>query len=284
MNRHASRVCLLDNDVLEHSVQSDHESDVYDNSSSGYESSDLSDEETTALSSAFNSTHTQAPIGRCKPTQPSTYEDVMILKNTRELQDSLALILELPDMCDVKFLVGRNLVPVYGVKAILATRSRYLYQLILQEQKRAEVDHKPSKKTSKKSKSSPVQQKLCINVPDYDVDDFKAFLGFVHSGKADIRPNNVIGLLCAAVEFGFPDLQLTCTKFLEILQDKGHTSALLAYVWTYQHKPTGQKLISDQCNQVKLSIPQEVSVTAHPRDPVDDWNSRSRSSSCSPNR
>ncbi|XP_071100616.1 serine-enriched protein-like [Haliotis cracherodii] len=148
----------------------------------------------------------------------------------------------MPDMCDVTFLVGRKQVPIYGVKAILATRSRYLYQLIQQQQKQVEHDN-ASKKRSKKSKPSPIQHKLCIKVPDYQVEDFRAFLRFVHSGKVEIDSSNVIGLLCAAVEFGFSDLQSTCMKFTEILQDKGRRSALLDSAWNYQHKRTAQKLI-----------------------------------------
>lgn len=40
------------------------------------------------------------------------------------LSESLKYILSLPELCDVKFQVGPMKVPVYGVKAILTTRSR----------------------------------------------------------------------------------------------------------------------------------------------------------------
>ncbi|XP_048241912.1 serine-enriched protein-like [Haliotis rufescens] len=149
-----------------------------------------------------------------------------MLRSTGKLQDNLALILEMPDMCDVTFLVGRKQVPIYGVKAILATRSRYLYQLILQQQKQVELDN-PSKKRSKKSKPSPIQHKLCIKVPDYQVEDFRAFLRFVHSGKVEIDSSNVIAI---------------------------------------------------QYNQLKFSKRREVSVTAHPWDPEEDWRHRWRTS------
>ena len=41
------------------------------------------------------------------------------------LCDSLKLILEMPEMCDVTFLVGPEETPVHGLKAVLSVRSRY---------------------------------------------------------------------------------------------------------------------------------------------------------------
>ncbi|XP_067654847.1 serine-enriched protein-like [Haliotis asinina] len=148
----------------------------------------------------------------------------------------------MPDMCDVTFLVGKTKVPVHGVKAILATRSRYLYQLVLKHQKQSMQDISKTKK-SKKVRESALSQRLPINVPDYQALDFKAFIKFVHSGKARIDLCNVIGLLCSAVEFGFTDLQAACMEFIHRCRGQGQGSVLLDYAWNYQHKLTAQKLI-----------------------------------------
>jgi hypothetical protein len=57
--------------------------------------------------------------------------DTMSFKSTRGLCDTLKYILSMPDMCDVTFLVGENNVPIHGVRAILASRSRYVFMFAI---------------------------------------------------------------------------------------------------------------------------------------------------------
>lgn len=52
---------------------------------------------------------------------------VMVLKNRYELCEDLKYVISVPDLCDVLFLVGPEKTPVYGIRAILATRSRYYF-------------------------------------------------------------------------------------------------------------------------------------------------------------
>lgn len=49
---------------------------------------------------------------------------VVVLKNQQSLCNDLEYVINMPDVCDVMFLVGPDRTPVYGVRAILATRSR----------------------------------------------------------------------------------------------------------------------------------------------------------------
>lgn len=60
-------------------------------------------------------------------TKPARECDVMKFSNTDSLCDSLKIIMQMPDMCDLTFLVGKKQVPIYGLRAILGTRSRYDY-------------------------------------------------------------------------------------------------------------------------------------------------------------
>ncbi|XP_067668385.1 serine-enriched protein-like [Haliotis asinina] len=144
----------------------------------------------------------------------------MIFRNTAGLQDSLAFILSMPELCDITFLVGKDQVPVYGVKAILATRSRSLYQLVLYHQRQSELA-KTTKKRFKKQKPSPNPNTLVIHVPDYEAETFRRFITFVHSGKVKVDINHVVGLLCASEEFQFPDLRNACRDFIDRCQ--GHS-------------------------------------------------------------
>ncbi|XP_055956215.1 serine-enriched protein-like [Patella vulgata] len=70
---------------------------------------------------------------------------MMVFKSRESLCDSLDYILSMNELCDVVFLVGEEKIPVYGVKAILATRSRVLYQLILHNQRDVKVNKKKVK-------------------------------------------------------------------------------------------------------------------------------------------
>ncbi|XP_071086624.1 serine-enriched protein-like [Haliotis cracherodii] len=173
MDRSGSRLLLVDNDFLD--------SESGGESSSGYESSDSS-----------NISRDSSPAPSRLP-RPSTQNEVMIFKSSAGLQDSLAFILSMPELCDVTFLVGRDEVPVHGVKAILATRSRSLYQLVLHHQRQSELT-KITKKRFKKQKPSPYPNTLVIHVPDYQVETFRRFITFVHSGKVKVDVNNVVAL------------------------------------------------------------------------------------------
>lgn len=57
-------------------------------------------------------------------TRPTRECDVMKFSSTDSLCDSLKIIMQMPEMCDVTFLVGKDEVPVHGLRAILGTRSR----------------------------------------------------------------------------------------------------------------------------------------------------------------
>ncbi|XP_046553731.1 uncharacterized protein LOC124263198 [Haliotis rubra] len=174
MNRYDSRVCLLDISTLDSFDHSGDDADA-EGTSSGYDSSDYSSDEDASTASIPGLNTQTAPIplnGRSHTSQSSSRDDVMTLRSTGDLQDSLSLILNMPEMCDVTFLVGKEKAPVHGVKAIMATRSRYLYQLLLQHQKQSSLEQDKTKK-SKTIKHSPFSRKLTITIPDYQTRDFE---------------------------------------------------------------------------------------------------------------
>ncbi|XP_067669158.1 serine-enriched protein-like [Haliotis asinina] len=150
----------------------------------------------------------------------------------------------MPELCDVTFLVGSDRVPVHGVKAILATRSRSFYQLVLHHQKQSEMAT-TTRKISKKQKSSPHSNTLVIHVPDYGTETFRRFITFVHSGKVKVDVNHVVGLLCASEEFHLPDLRTACKDFINRCQGHGQIRKLVATARQYQNKTPAQKLLSE---------------------------------------
>ncbi|XP_060568849.1 uncharacterized protein LOC132727399 [Ruditapes philippinarum] len=84
-----------------------------EDSSSGYESTD-SETEDQKRSNEYN-----VPVNRQEIGHVSAR-----VKSTHSLCESLKLIMEIPELCDVIFLLGPKEIPVYGVRAILGTRSK----------------------------------------------------------------------------------------------------------------------------------------------------------------
>lgn len=84
-------------------------------SSSGYESSDFSDDEYDVI---------RKP--RVTHLSRNSTQTCMTFRSTETLCEDLMLVMDMPEMCDVTFLVGHNGIPVHGVRAILATRSKYV--------------------------------------------------------------------------------------------------------------------------------------------------------------
>lgn len=59
----------------------------------------------------------------------SEEEDLTLFENKSGLADDLKFLASMPELCDVTFLVGETREPVCGVRAILASRSRYVIQV-----------------------------------------------------------------------------------------------------------------------------------------------------------
>jgi len=90
-------------------------------SSSGYESTDLdlSDGEPDNTFLPSHSCHVPEP-GHMRTTGHVSAR----VKSTNMLCEKFKLIIDMPEMCDVTFLVGPEEVPVHGVRAILGIRSK----------------------------------------------------------------------------------------------------------------------------------------------------------------
>ncbi|KAJ8303851.1 hypothetical protein KUTeg_017434 [Tegillarca granosa] len=134
----------------------------------------------------------------------------MNFQNTTALCNHFKYIISMPDLCDVRFLVGEEKIPIYGVKAIMATRSRTFYHLIIKHQKKQEMSFE---KKGKKKKTSA--KHLTIDVKKYDANVFRKIIQFVHCGSVDITMENVAGLLCGSCQFGLEDLTSACWDFIE---------------------------------------------------------------------
>ncbi|VDI64169.1 Hypothetical predicted protein [Mytilus galloprovincialis] len=198
MDRCESTLALVDFEQVEQ-----------DGYSSGYESTPSDSESSTSTQKP----HSNRLIPISHNRDPVKIKEKMSYRNTQALTEQLKVISSIPELCEVTFEVGSDKVKVHGVKAILGTRSRVLYNLILKKQKEAEFQRKADKK-DKKKKTSIQSDKVTIVVKKYEPEDFKKIIQFIHSGSVDINSLCVAGLLCGASQFGLDDLERACWDFV----------------------------------------------------------------------
>ncbi|VDI66320.1 Hypothetical predicted protein, partial [Mytilus galloprovincialis] len=166
----------------------------------------------------------------------------MKVTSTQTLVENIRYILSMPELCDVLFIVGPQRVPLYGLKAILSTRSRSFFVMFLKHAKEA---MKQTKKKTKKTKQAQPDKnnRLTIIIDNYDADIFHTFLLFVHCGSIVMEPSSVTGLLCLATEFDIPDLRNACWDFIErCLSVQANTSLLMQDTFHYGDHKAAQKL------------------------------------------
>jgi len=108
--------------------------------SSGYDSGDIcdseSDVEPTHPARYDIESDTDEYIGSDNDYDSDSDSDteddgVIRYTDTTSLCDSLKYILSLPELCDVTFHVGPKKIPIHGVKAILGTRSRCVFNVLV---------------------------------------------------------------------------------------------------------------------------------------------------------
>ncbi|KAK6179317.1 hypothetical protein SNE40_011706 [Patella caerulea] len=169
-------------------------------------------DDTASLSSGYESCDSCQSERDTPPAPRGSTKEMMVFKSRESLCDNLDYVFSVSELCDVVFLAGEDKIPVYGVKAILATRSRVLYQLILHNQREVKVN-------KKKVKGEKLKGKLVIEMKKYDEEVFRRFISFIHCGKIKVDTNTLIGLFCASVEFGMKDVREACWGTGVILLD-----------------------------------------------------------------
>ncbi|VDI82329.1 Hypothetical predicted protein [Mytilus galloprovincialis] len=227
MDRCESTLALVDFEQVEQ-----------DGYSSGYESTPSDSESSTSTQKLQSNRLIPISYNR----DPVKIKEKMIYRNTQILTEQLKVISSIPELCDVTFEVGSDKVKVHGVKAILGTRSRVLYNLILKKQKEAEFQRKADKK-DKKKKTSVKSDKVTIVVKKYEPEDFKKIIQFIHSGSVDINSSCVAGLLCGASQFGLDDLERACWDFVNHSVKSGTISKIIPSAKRYSHHKTAQRLL-----------------------------------------
>ncbi|XP_033749671.1 serine-enriched protein-like [Pecten maximus] len=230
------------------------------------------DNDDIGFSSGYESNPESSPeVGDSSYQEPDyRVRDSVNYNSTSALCDRLKYILSMPELCDVTFLVGPTKVPVYGVKAILGTRSRVMYQLILQKQKEEEENR------SKKSRKSRFSSRLVIDVKKYEPEDFRKIVQFIHCGTVDVTVKNVTGLLCGASQFKLMDLKVACWDFIKrcLKSENGSVAAIRKGAQQYNHHKTAGKLLSKISNHLEqdttsptMSSPVESSPSSSPQSP-----------------
>ena len=212
----------------------------FDGYSSGYES--------TPSDSESSNKSKRLPVRENK--EPVKIKEKMTYRNTHTLADHLKTISSLPELCDVTFEVGADKVKINGVKAILGSRSRVLFNLILKKQKEADFERKSGKNKKKRMSSD----KTTIVVKKYEPEDFRKIIQFIHSGSVDINCSCVTGLLCGASQFGLDDLETACWDFVNHSIKSGTISKVIQSAKRYSNHKTGVRLLEKIFSQTPRTV------------------------------
>ncbi|KAJ8297416.1 hypothetical protein KUTeg_023947 [Tegillarca granosa] len=190
-----------------------------------------------------------------------SFEDepsVLLFKDREGLTVDLSYVASVPDLCDVKFLVGPDRLPVYGVRAVLSTRSRIFYHHIMARQIEMKLEEK-----RKNTKILKVFKKMCkvlrVKIPDninkdgipkitilvdsFDVRVFERLIRYVHCGIVSVDTETAVGLMNAANKFEFPELKRACWDFVLDCVGPETLPIIMATASYYSHfKETGRLL------------------------------------------
>ncbi|KAJ8301557.1 hypothetical protein KUTeg_020544, partial [Tegillarca granosa] len=135
----------------------------------------------------------------------------MLFKDRQGLTEDLKYVISVPELCDVTFLVGQDRLPVYGVRAVLATRSRMFYQMILAKQ--GEMKSNVQKKSLIQRTARKIYKFLSNNDSIQRQSDFIPKVTIVIEDFDARVFERVIRMMNAAQVFEFQELGEACWDF-----------------------------------------------------------------------
>ncbi|XP_067656186.1 serine-enriched protein-like [Haliotis asinina] len=213
-----------------------------------YSSTDESESDGSSATSGYSS-RASSPLDL---SDVDDGEDGVVFESTKPLIHTLEYILCVQEMCDVTFLAGKKKEPVYGLQAVMGSRSRYFYQMFLSKRKTLKGKSSEEKKgffsffkkKTKKTESVPANQAcsmgdnhITIAIPDYDHEVLRRVVSFVHLGHVTVTTDTVIGLICAATEFHLDDLRKACWQFVDACMEAAIIPELLNSGAMYRKRP-----------------------------------------------
>lgn len=183
--------------------------EVDEESSSGYESPVLVSDENRLSDSdtEHSSTDTASEDGISSDNDEADDlddledQDVVQFSETDAVISNIKYILSMPNLCDVKFEVGPRRHTIYGIKAVLGSRSLAFRNILVNE-------------VNRQNNRTDVDL-LTISIWNYDYDIFRQFVNYVHTGGVTMDVTSVVGLTCAASEFEISDLESACWDYIK---------------------------------------------------------------------
>ncbi|XP_064604020.1 serine-enriched protein-like [Liolophura sinensis] len=208
--------------------------------------------ETSSLGSSilFNDHLLQTPVrihadsmDSLNETSTQANEQLLIFKNTTGLQNDLRSILDLPDICDMEFIVGEKKVPVYGVKAIIAARNQAFFHKIQYDMTVARRRSKMKKARRMMSQFRKIRKhqsrtetwinRLNVPIEDFEPEAFRPLIVYLHCGCLTVSGDTVVGVMNAADTYGFDQVREVCFTFAESLITKDCVLPLLVSTEKY---------------------------------------------------
>ncbi|XP_063435657.1 serine-enriched protein-like [Mytilus trossulus] len=203
MNFLADRVPLLNLDDLEEESSSGYDSPVFvSDSEPSLSASGGESDNSNSGSSSENDISSESDDEGDDLDDLEDPGETLHVNSTETVVNNIKYILSMPQLCDVTFEIGPQRFLVYGLKAVIGSRSKVLQDMMLQNSPQM---HRKTKKNNNQN----------ILIHNYDIDVFRQFINFVHTGSVVMDVTTVVGITCAAEDFDVPELSDACWGYLK---------------------------------------------------------------------
>ncbi|XP_064648492.1 serine-enriched protein-like [Lineus longissimus] len=193
----------------------------------------------------------------CSSPRPSDCDNNAFVFDDKDgLVDDIQLLLTMPEYCDVLFTVGPEKEHVYGVKAILAARSRLFHQQLHTPSclgantrrrrtsigdnikgtlKNISVSRRASNTGTDSVDPLVAGRYHTIVVEEFEPDVFRKLMEFIHCGRLCITPEILLGVLNAGEQYGIEGLKQACTRYCDVFLTPQTACVILKSVEKYIH-------------------------------------------------
>ncbi|XP_071966103.1 serine-enriched protein-like isoform X2 [Antedon mediterranea] len=195
-------------------------------------------------------------------------------ENKSGVSDDLSYFQEMPEICDVIFIVGDEKEPICGIRAILAARSRVFHKMLYTHcrsdspKKRTNMMRKLRKSGSTEEFAESSHPRTVV-IKEFDPNVFHQLVEYVHTGCVTLQAETVIGLMNAADHYGLDELRRACIGFMHCCINEDTVCTILCSAEKYIQYKSTKSLVQralefiDENGEEVLSLPGFSSLPEH---------------------
>ncbi|XP_033116040.1 serine-enriched protein-like isoform X2 [Anneissia japonica] len=194
-------------------------------------------------------------------------------ENKSGVSDDLSYFQEMPELCDVIFIVGDEKETICGIRAILAARSRVFHKMLYTHCRSDSPKKRTVIRKLRKSNSGEdfpeINNPRTVVIKEFDPDVFHQLIEYVHTGCVTLQAETVIGLMNAADHYGLDELRRACIGFMHCCINVDTVCMILCSAEKYIQYKSTKSLVQralefiDENGEEVLSLPAFTTLPEH---------------------